>query len=186
MRSVGHTKPIAAHCFCAVAFQGGVASLVFLNRRFCIGVSQPAFLHRHCCMAAFLLYASFFSLINNIRHRTTALAICERKIAFFVRFYQQLLPDGPPASNKPHPAEKSTPVWLAIWRTWAGFTNSQLRRAAFRCIYSYICTHPRYCHLEPLLRHSKSFGPSAPIAYATSVSPPNKAAAWQWAQVSDG
>ena len=31
-----------------------------------------------------------------------------------------------PASNKPQPAEKSTPVWLAIWRTWAGFANSQL------------------------------------------------------------
>ena len=29
-----------------------------------------------------------------------------------------------------------------------------------------------------LLRHSKSFSPSAPIAYATSVSPPNEAAAW--------
>ena len=50
-----------------------------------------------------------------------------------------LLPDGvlqqrpcqplrrsAPASNKPHPAEKSTPVWLAIWRIWAGFANSQL------------------------------------------------------------
>ena len=33
---------------------------------------------------------------------------------------------GAPASNKPHPAEKSTPVCLAIWRTWAGFANSQL------------------------------------------------------------
>ena len=35
----------------------------------------------------------------------------------------QHLPDGAPprrtASNKPHPAEKSTPVWLAIWRIWA-------------------------------------------------------------------
>ena len=31
-----------------------------------------------------------------------------------------------PASNKPHSAEKSTPVWLAIWCTWAGFANSQL------------------------------------------------------------
>ena len=51
----------------------------------------------------------------------------------------QSFPDGPPASNKPHPAEKSTPVWLAIWRTWAGFANSQMRRAAFRCTYSYIC-----------------------------------------------
>ena len=33
---------------------------------------------------------------------------------------------GAQASNKPHPAEKSTPAWLAIWRTWAGFANSQL------------------------------------------------------------
>ena len=39
---------------------------------------------------------------------------------------QQHLRHGAPASNKPHPAEKSTPVWLAIWRTWAGFANSQL------------------------------------------------------------
>ena len=83
-----------------------------------------------------------------------------------------------PASNKPHPAEKSTPVWLAIWRTLAGFANSQLRRAAFRITYLHICAHPHYCHPGPLLRHSKSFGPSAPIAYATSVSPPNEAAAW--------
>ena len=30
----------------------------------------------------------------------------------------------------------------------------------------------------PLLRHSKSFDPSAPIAYATSVSPPDEAIAW--------
>ena len=39
---------------------------------------------------------------------------------------QQQLRYGALASNKPHPAEKSTPVWLAIWRTWAGFANSQL------------------------------------------------------------
>ena len=36
------------------------------------------------------------------------------------------LSHGASASNKPHPAEKSTPVWLAIWHTWAGFANSQL------------------------------------------------------------
>ena len=38
-----------------------------------------------------------------------------------------------------------------------------------------------------LLRHSKSFGPSAPIAYATSVSPPDEAIAWpvRWYQVLD-
>ena len=65
---------------------------------------------------------------------------------------QQQLPDGSslqrpcqplrrsaPASNKPHPAEKSTPVWLAIWRTWAGFANSQLWRATFRSTYLYMC-----------------------------------------------
>ena len=40
-----------------------------------------------------------------------------------------------PASNKPHSAEKSTPVWLAIWRIWAGFANSQLWRATFRSNY---------------------------------------------------
>ena len=42
---------------------------------------------------------------------------------------------APPASNKPHSAERSTPVWLAIWRTWAGFANSQLQRATIRCTY---------------------------------------------------
>ena len=31
-----------------------------------------------------------------------------------------------------------------------------------------------------LLRHNKSFGPSAPIAYATYVSPPDEAVAWPW------
>ena len=38
-----------------------------------------------------------------------------------------------------------------------------------------------------LLRHSKSIGPSAPIAYATSVSPPDEAIAWpvRWYQVLD-
>ena len=45
-----------------------------------------------------------------------------------------------PASNKPHPAEKSTPVWLAIWRTWAGFANSQHRDAAFATPDN-ICAH---------------------------------------------
>ena len=42
---------------------------------------------------------------------------------------------GAPASNKPHLAEKSTPVWLAILHIWAGFANSQLRCAAFHSTY---------------------------------------------------
>ena len=52
----------------------------------------------------------------------------------------QTLRHGAPASNKPHPAEKSTPVWLAIWRTWAGFANSQHRDAAFATPNN-ICAH---------------------------------------------
>ena len=51
-----------------------------------------------------------------------------------------------PASNKPHPAEKSTPVWLAIWRTWAGFANSQHRDAA-------LATPDNICAHSSLLPH---------------------------------
>ena len=51
-----------------------------------------------------------------------------------------------PASNRPHSAEKSTPVWLAIWRTWAGFANSQLRCANFCSNYSYKCSSPLLPH----------------------------------------
>ena len=53
---------------------------------------------------------------------------------------------APPASNKPHSAERSTPVWLAIWRTWAGFANSQLRRATIRAPNN-ISAHPPCCHI---------------------------------------
>ena len=81
------------------------------------------------------------------------------KLGFLCAFASKFLPDSAPASNKPHSAEKRTPVWLAIWRIWAGFANSQLRRAAFRCTYSYICTHPRYCCLEHLLRQTQIFRP---------------------------
>ena len=90
---------------------------------------------------------------------------------------------GASASNKPHLAEKRTAVWLAIWRTWAGFANSQPRRATFRITYLHICTHPHCTYVGMLLRHSKSFGPSAPIAYATSASPPDEAVAWLGTQV---
>ena len=54
--------------------------------------------------------------------------------------FPMALRHGAPASNKPHPAEKSTPVWLAIWRTWAGFANSQHRDAAFATPNN-ICAH---------------------------------------------
>ena len=96
---------------------------------------------------------------------------------------QQQLCHGAPASNKPHPAEKSTPVWLAIWRTWAGFANSQLQRATFRSTYLYMCPSALLPPWSCCSDRRKSFGPSAPIAYATSVSPPNEAIAWPGAQV---
>ena len=50
---------------------------------------------------------------------------CRQSSVPTVPCLQQLRRSAPP-SNKPHSAEKSTPVWLAIWRTWAGFANSQL------------------------------------------------------------
>ena len=71
------------------------------------------------------------------------------------RSLQQHLCYGAPASNKPHPAEKSTPVWLAIWRTWAGFANSQLQRATFLTLYLYICAYSHCCHLGLLLRQTQ-------------------------------
>ena len=59
-----------------------------------------------------------------------------------------------PASNKPHLAEKSTSVWLAIWRTWAGFANSQhgMRPLPHLIIYVRILL---CCHIGLLLRHSQ-------------------------------
>ena len=54
--------------------------------------------------------------------------------------FPMALRHGAPTSNKPHPAEKSTPVWLAIWHIWAGFANSQLQCATFHSNYSYKCT----------------------------------------------
>ena len=95
---------------------------------------------------------------------------------------QQLSHHGASASNKPHPAKKSTPVWLAIWHIWAGFANSQLRCAIFQSNYSCKCPSPLLPPWSCCSDRRKSFGPSAPIAYASSVSPPNEAVAWPWAQ----
>ena len=78
--------------------------------------------------------------------RTSSSATASQPAAFAGCPYLQFR-HGAPASNKPHPAEKSTPVWLAIWRTWAGFANSQLLRATFQSIYLYTCAHPHCCYL---------------------------------------
>ena len=58
----------------------------------------------------------------------------------------QQLRHGAPASNKPHLAEKSTPVWLAIWYIWAGFANSQHGDAA-------LATPDNICAHSSLLPH---------------------------------
>ena len=71
------------------------------------------------------------------------------------RSLQQHLCYGAPASNKPHPAEKSTPVWLAIWRIWAGFANSQLRRANFSALIYIYASIPIAATLKPLLRQTQ-------------------------------
>ena len=92
-------------------------------------------------------------------------------------------PPRRPGQHKPHLAEKSTPVWLAIWCTWAGFANSQLWRATFRSNYSYKCPSALLLPWSRCSDRRKSVGPSAPIAYATSVSPPNEVAAWLCARV---
>ena len=110
-----------------------------------------------CCIAAasvHLLHCSVFCGAASSSVQTSASLHPSRSAPC-----QQHLPDGsppqrprpaissrwlsaaaPPASNKPHPAEKSTPVWLAIWRTWAGFANSQHRDAAYAASNN-ICAH---------------------------------------------
>ena len=60
----------------------------------------------------------------------------------------QLLPPAARTSSSasaPRPAtnliwRRRSPVWLAIWRTWAGFANSQHRDAAF-VTPDNICAH---------------------------------------------
>ena len=112
------------------------------------------------------------------RHRAPASSISATAAPLASSIFPMAFRRSAPASNKPHPAEKSTPVWLAIWRTWAGFANSQLRRTTLHSTYSYIYPSPLLPPWNRCSDRRKSFGPSAPIAYATSVSPPNEAIAW--------
>ena len=93
------------------AFRGGVAS--------------------RCCFLAHLPAGSVFLMA--IRHSAASLFATAPPASIF----PMALRHGAPASNKPHPAEKSTPVWLAIWHIWAGFANSQLQCATFHSTYSY-------------------------------------------------
>ena len=157
-RHWGH-KPL-----CRVAFSVPTigASSPFLSGAhrsgFCASVASQRLLCI-CCIAAasaHLLHCSVFCGAASSSAQTSASLHPSRSAPG-----QQHLPDGSPpqcphplhhgtpgqqlrhyapASNKPHPAEKSTPVWLAIWRTWAGFANSQHRDAAL-AIPNNICAH---------------------------------------------
>ena len=95
-----------------------------------------------CRKAAFTISVSEVMLpdANSLSSRAQNRCFCALlSVSFF--------PMASPASNKPHPAEKSTPVWLAIWRISAGFANSQHRDAAFHSTYHHICAHPHCCYL---------------------------------------
>ena len=90
--------------------------------------------HQHLCHGA----AS--------RHRAPASSISATAAPLASSIFPMAFRRSAPASNKPHPAEKSTPVWLAIWRTWARFANSQHRDAAFTtpnniCAHSFLLPH---------------------------------------------
>ena len=139
------------------------------NRGFCalFAFGTPIFGHFEHKIGVFVRFCPSEPLFSGISSTKSGFlcAFCLRNPHFRAfraqnRGFCALLPASffpmaPSASSKPHSAEKRTPVWLAIWRTWAGFANSQLRRAAFRCTYSYICTQPRYCRLELLLRQTQ-------------------------------
>ena len=99
---------------------------------------------------------------------------------------QQQLRYGAPASNKPHPVEKSTPVWLAIWRTWAGFANSQLRDAAFAtpdniCAHSSLLPHWAAAQTDAnLSAHLHRLPTPPPYLRRMGLSPGRGTGVWCW------
>ena len=108
--------------------------------------ANPASLQRHLCQQYFRhgALANPHRLRLHLRHGgpvSNISATAPRSATSPTRRRgQQHLRHGAAASNKPHLAEKSSPVWLAIWRNWAGFANSQHRDAAFATLDK-ICAH---------------------------------------------
>ena len=128
LRSVGHTKPNAAHCFCAVAFQGGVnmlrSKITFIGhvpapanlfrrscfgipawRRSCFGVSASACVHGGVLAPALLHKCSYCAppsshSLTTFRHRTTALGLCKHIIGVLCDFASKFLPDGTPGQQQ--------------------------------------------------------------------------------------
>ena len=67
----------------------------------------------------------------------------------------QQLRRSAPGSDEPRPAEKSTRGWLAVGRIWAGFANSQRRRANFSALIYIDASILIAATLKPLLRQTQ-------------------------------
>ena len=109
-----------------------LASLPVFSSRWCCTTSLPAAALPRRPLAAASRWLS-----------ATSLPVCTAVLAgqqFRHGAHWQRLRHGALASNKPHPSERSTPVWLAIWHIWAGFANSQHRDAAYAASNN-ICAH---------------------------------------------
>ena len=137
--------PELSHMDCLSYCRKGSASPQFAQsaqwywQRYCIDLIYPILL---LAVKPFALFAEVLPAVYSRWCFATAVfpAVSSRWCSC------QHLRHGAPASNKPHQAEKSTPVWLAIWRTWAGFANSQHRDAA-------LATPDNICAHSSLLPH---------------------------------
>ena len=107
----------------------------------------PAVYSRWCFATAVLPAASSrWCSCRHLRHGGPA--SCLFTMALCRSAAGQLLPPAARTSSSasaPRPAtnliwRRRSPVWLAIWRTWAGFANSQHRDAAF-VTPDNICAH---------------------------------------------
>ena len=127
-----------------MALRHGVASFFATAPRLAASACCPYQQFRHGAPASNIfpkaLHCSAPASSNSVRApQPAAFAGCPYQQLRHGTPGQQVFPMALPASNKPHSAEKSTPVWLAIWCTWAGFANSQLWRATFSSTYLYMC-----------------------------------------------
>ena len=157
---------------------------------FCVGWCSALVAVLRCPVAP-LRCLVFCAAARLVASRWSSAATPQPAIALSRRPSQQLLPDaaalssmqGPPRSgNSSAQTSASLHPPAALRLRCLPFTGHgrprsvrKSSRLRWKCLsMDCICSDRR-----------KSFGPSAPIAYATSVSPPDEAAAWPWAQVSD-
>ena len=159
------------HCsgFCASAASQrllricciAAASVHLLHRSvFCTSAALQRLL-RICCIAAasvHLLHCSVFCGAASSSVQTSASLHPSRSASASNIFPMALRRSAPrPATNLTRRRRSS--VWLAIWRTWAGFANSQHRDAAFATPNNIYVRIHLCCHSGLLLRHSQSSRP---------------------------